>query len=665
MGTGVTALTYRREIDGLRAIAVLAVVLYHAGVPALPGGFVGVDVFFVISGYLITSLLVLDWQQHGRLDLVGFYARRVRRLMPALCTVIVASVAIGLLLLAPGNARDGLIHSAVASLLFVANLYFQGTTGTYFDGPSDELPLLHLWSLAVEEQFYLVLPLILIFALRWRGRAGLALILAVASLLSLLFAEHWLQIRSSVAFFQMPARFWELALGGLIGLSPRGLLGGRRGQWVLAVGLLFIAGAIASNPTTHFPGIGAMPAVMGAALALWSIHDGAELGWTGAALKTRPMVFFGLISYSLYLWHWPLLAFERLSSVEPPQLATRLLLCVVAVLLACLSYRYVETPFRRQRPQWRQSRVVMAGAGSSLALIAVLLGLAHALPQPSTHDRVWAIMNDRPANMARCHFGLDDAGSTLQPAECNSDPSTAPQVVLWGDSHALAWQPFAWAVAKAGKESAASFTLDSCAPIGNFDTFRADFPGHRDRCRRHNALVVDYVRQHRPDTLILAGRWLMYFQPRQMPGMSIQSPESTADGLAEAMASVAPYVRRVVIMGPLPVLRGRAGKCVENGTLERCAMPRSEYRAQAAPAWRTFAEIARKYPNVELVDPGDFFCDDKACPVEKDGYALFWDSNHVSSTAAREFAWAYLGEPRRWRVVASAAPSRTVAESAP
>jgi hypothetical protein len=245
----------------------------------------------------------------------------------------------------------------------------------------------------------------------------------------------------------------------------------------------------------------------------------------------------------------------------------------------------------------------------------------------------------------------------LPPQSCNSDPDKAPDVVIWGDSHALAWRPFAWSVAGAVHASAAAFTLDSCPPVSNFGTHRDDFPEHQHNCTRFNALASRYIRDHHPDTVILAGRWLLYFQPRQEPGMEIQSPESMAVGIEESVAGIAPHVKRVVLMGPLPVMQETASKCVTIGAVDRCAMPRSRYDQLASNVWQVFARIAGKYPNVELVDPAEFFCDRASCPVLKDGYALYWDTNHVSSTAAGRFAETYLRDPDQWRA-GSATPAQ-------
>src|SRR5690606_25219488 len=246
---GVSPIPYRPEIDGLRAVAILAVRFYHAVPTLLPGGFVGVDVFFVISGYLITSILAAEHAATGRIDLPGFYARRARRLLPALVLVVVATVGLGWVLVPTGPFVHDLLESAGASLLFAGNVYFQLNSGGYFDGPGDEMPLLHLWSLGVEEQFYLVFPLILLAASRL-GRRGAVWAVALLALGSFALAEQLMGRAPNAAFFQMPPRFWELAAGALVALSvPR-----TRSPWLAIAGLSLIAWA-AIWPAGSFPGI--------------------------------------------------------------------------------------------------------------------------------------------------------------------------------------------------------------------------------------------------------------------------------------------------------------------------------------------------------------------------------------------------------------------------
>lgn len=649
----VTGIAYRREIDGLRAIAVLGVVLYHAGVPGLSGGFAGVDVFFVISGYLITSLLLREWRERGAIDLIGFYARRVRRLLPALWLVIAATLVAAMVLLPAGPPMREFLDSAVASLLFVANLHFAANSGGYFDGPVDEMPLLHLWSLSVEEQYYFVLPILLVLVLRRWPRAWRAW-LVVASVASFLCAEYLLRTAPSGAFFQMPARFWELGVGGWIAGCTPGRLAPRWPARLLATGLLLALAALLLTSAEHFPGAGALPAVIGAALVLYALHDSDRLGACGRLLASRSLVAVGLVSYSLYLWHWPLLAFDRAMTVELSSLATRLGLCVVALALSFCSYRYVETPFRRATLRWPRLGVLAGGSLVSLMLIGAAWALRSEVVATSpAEDLAWKTGMDRPQNMARCHLDLGSNAARLPGNECRSDPARHPDVVIWGDSHALAWQPLAWEVAHEHGGSAIGFTLDSCPPAADYARFRADFPGHQAACRRFNELAIEYIATHHVATLIMSARWLTLFQPSQEGRVRGQlqlqaDADELVTALDRALARVAPRVGRIVLMAPPPQLRDAAPKCIAQSRPDACAVARAQYDRMAEHARQVLLRLAARYNNVTVVDPADFFCDSFQCPVMKDGNALFWDDDHVSATAARAFARLYLQNPQRW-----------------
>ncbi len=300
---------YRPEIDGLRAIAVLAVMAYHAGVPGAGGGFLGVDVFFVISGYLITRILAGD-HAAGRLSFRRFYERRLRRILPALYLVMAACLPFALYTMIPDALRS-FGSSLAASALFSANVYFWAKTGGYFDAPSDSMPLLHLWSLAVEEQFYLVYPLLLLMI--WRFRPAWLLptlaLLAGGSLAASALAGLY---SPSAGFFLLPTRMWQLLAGGLLAAWE---LGGRAapgpaiaaaGSWI---GLALVAAALIwGERLLALPGLAGLPAVLGAVLLIASARPDAG---AGRLLAVRPLVAIGLISYSAYLWHQPVLVFAR------------------------------------------------------------------------------------------------------------------------------------------------------------------------------------------------------------------------------------------------------------------------------------------------------------------------------------------------------------------
>jgi peptidoglycan/LPS O-acetylase OafA/YrhL len=574
-------LAYRREIDGLRAIAVLAVVLYHAGIGG--AGFVGVDVFFVISGYLITSLLLAEHGANGRIDLLAFYARRVRRIVPAATLVVLATVAMAWPLLGPDQFAH-LGRSAAAALLFVANFFFQYASGGYFDRDASTMPLLHLWSLSVEEQFYLLWPALLVFS---RSRRMIVVLAALSLLLAIaLEATH-----PQAAFYQMPARFWELAAGGFIAATPvRG--GGSRAAGALGI-VLVLASAAWSVGGVHLANVA--PAVAGAALVLWSLHHGAG----NRLLASRPMVGVGLVSYSLYLWHWPLLALYRANALGDGDLRSRLLLCGLALLLAIVSWRYVEQPFRRLRT--RKGATVAVAAATSASLACLVYGLAWSALQPDFRDRFPEATfagRDQPYRVLPgpdCHEQRDAPGRL----KCGQPSRT----VVWGDSMAYAWLP--------AFPGATVATRDACPPLVGFVP-EGDKPW-RFACRDFN----EQVSRLDADTFVIASWWIAH------PGFDLRPSLERLRG------------KRVLVLGPTPWLPRDAPDCMRARRLAACTITRAGFDAQARPILAQLRAQAAGFPGVEVIDLSEQFCTRTECPPVLRGVALYWDSHHVSATAAR------------------------------
>lgn len=619
--------SYRPEIDGLRAIAVLAVVLFHAGIgPA--AGYIGVDIFFVISGYLITAILVDEWRLRGRIDLASFYARRIRRLLPALFVVVGFTLAISTVFLSPYGEQRRAAQSATASLLFVANLFFQFTSGGYFDPSADRLPLLHLWSLGVEEQFYLIWPALLISVMaRWPRR--IIAVAVVGMLLSLALAELLMMFAPPAAFYQMPARFWELAAGCLIALAPP--LRVRRNALLAGAGLGLALVATFAN-TTHFPGLGALPAVAGAVMVLCAVHWEGELGFAGHILRWKPLVFIGLISYSLYLWHWPMLVLAHAANVGPLSLSERVLIVLTAIVMAWLTLRFVERPTRK--PDGSSPRILVAAgaiASTSIAVVALLLG--NVLDQvPPPQDLASRTRVDFPKNRSDCHLRGDQSNETYSPAACTSDSSRPVRVALWGDSHALAWQGFAWMLAEQEHTSAIEYTRDACAPALDYDNGKRSLESRR--CIEFNAMVLRKIQGI--DTVVLTARW---------PFESAH--DSFNDKFEATIEAIARSVRRVIILGPTPVLPASVPDCIASGQMDACALERSGFDLENKSVRAFLKNLARKNHNVTYIELGEFFCDRSTCPAMKNGYGLYWDTNHVSSTAVRHFSQSYFSQPAK------------------
>lgn len=608
-------IAYRPEIDGLRAIAVSSVVLFHAGIGE--AGFVGVDIFFVISGYLITALLLREREVTGRIDLMAFYARRVRRILPAAASVVLAVLAVATPMLSQAEVRD-LGYSAIATMLFGVNFYFQHTTGGYFDGPSDALPLLHMWSLSVEEQFYLLWPALLILVVNWRAKY-LRIDLLILALASFALAEFLMAYDPTAAFYSTPARLWELAVGGLIATMPVRQLP----SWAAWAGLTLTAFACVFS-MSHFPGYGALPAVAGAGLLIAAIHGGA----TNRFLASRPMVGMGLISYSLYLWHWPLLAYYRATSVGHGSDAIRLWLCAAAVLIATGSYYFIEKPFRRasklRRPFLLGGSIVATACLSAYALI-YSASQDSALVAPAFRESPVALFaeSDRVPNFAACHrYQYAKPGPACQSA------SGQPTMAIWGDSFSLSWQPVAWHLAS--NTVAVTYSTDSCPPLVGFNL---DKINENRGCLAYNQATSQSLARF--DTVILAAYW-----PHYAPGMTAvirrAQREAIRAGLRRSLAAVAPSVRQVIIIAPTPVMQDSIPHCIRIGA--DCGISRAQHDLATGEIRAMLNAEAKRFTNVSILDPTPFLCSAQWCPGVRDGVVLYLDEAHVTYTTARAFA---------------------------
>ena len=421
-----THATRRGDIEGLRAVAVVLVVLFHAGIGDFAGGFIGVDVFFVISGFLITGLLLRERQASGTISLSNFYARRARRLLPAALLVLAVTLLVSLFILPP-LLLPGLAGDTAAAALYVSNLGFAVQATDYFAAGAAPSPILHFWSLGVEEQFYLCWPLLVLLVARGVGQVQrrVGLTLALIALSSFVFALWLTEVAQPWAFFSLPARAWELALGGLLAIAgarlarlPVSLAAGA--GW-LGLGLI-VAGGLLLNETTPFPGYAALLPTLGAALVLVS---GAQLSRWGPArlLDTALPRFLGRISYSLYLWHWPILVLPALASGLPLSLPERLALVGLSVLAAAATYRWAEDPLRRGRLIGVRTRRNLSLAGVltlSLALLAVGLNFTSAAALRGTSGP-----DSAAANAAALNNILNAIGSA-EPSPSLPSPSAGP-----------------------------------------------------------------------------------------------------------------------------------------------------------------------------------------------------------------------------------------------
>lgn len=521
--------SYRPDIDGLRAVAVILVLMYHLNVGFTKGGFIGVDVFFVISGYLIT-LIIAGEAAAGSFSIVRFYERRVRRLFPALFVVLMFSTVLSYALLFPPEL-EYFGQTLVAAVLFLANILFYNGEG-YFAGTHQAIPLLHTWSLAVEEQFYLLYPLVLVPLLGRKSVTFSRLALPIVALLSFVLCLFLVRYDRSAAFFLFPPRAWELLLGCVLALGVVPELRQKvHRQWVSMAGLLAIliaAGAI--NRGTTFPGWAAVFPCVGAAMI---IHAGAQADTlVYRLLSSRPAVFIGLISYSLYLWHWPLIVFYRQNFGLRLSYAEMVLLAAVSIALAALSWRYVERPFR-QRQLLSERRGVFAAAAvvtaSAMGLAAVFVatgGLKNRFPE---NVRQLASFKYDPREQMRdgtCFISRAYSNRASVRDICLQLDAGRRNFLLVGDSHAAHhWAGLATVFPDINFLQA---TASGCTPVLD--------GGGASRCRS----VIDdaylkFIPNHSLDGVIIAGQWAF----------------GDIDRLTKTIEGVRRHTAQVYVLGPI------------------------------------------------------------------------------------------------------------------
>ncbi|MEP6716801.1 MAG: acyltransferase family protein [Terriglobia bacterium] len=651
-------------MDGLRGVAILGVVANHAGIPLLSGGFTGVDIFFVISGFLITRLLLREAQMAGTISIGNFYARRVRRLLPALATVVSATLLLGFLFLPPFGEKLELAKSAGAAAVFLANHYFLAATAGYFNRQSEFFPLLHLWSLAVEEQFYLLWPLLLLLVVKRTARVR---ILIGVVLTGSFFVSAWLLGTSpSAAFFLLPSRAWELGVGCLLATMPATMpptMSPRTGAFVgRAAGVfgaaLLAVSFLAFNRATPFPGPAAAVPVMGAALLIYA-GMAAPLNVVSRTLASKPLVKIGLLSYSWYLWHWPLLSIVRNRQLSESNVWINCGIVLSALLCAAVTVRFIENPIRHHRGRKVGTRrVLLCGA----ATVVALLGFAGALGAWEKHrppDRYSSLaLKERPPLFDDCMVANQTWNGRIFLPKCDDvPPNRAPGdtrlAIVWGDSHADAWAPAVRGFAVEVRE----VSMGSCPPVAGL--LVSSSAGVVPNCTAFNAAVLAGLKQLRetgPERkigVVLAARWPGYMGVFPLPlrehampfprfytrGASTvpENAEALRQGLTRTLAALANlHIRALILLGG-PEFRVAPLRCASVFGEKACAQPKADIEAWRQPAVEAIRQTAARFPDTRVIDPLPFFCPGDSCPAFTNGTATDYDDSHISVSSARKF----------------------------
>ncbi len=638
-------MVYRPDIQGLRGISVLAVMIFHLAA-GLPGGFVGVDVFFVISGFLMTGIIAEEFIRRGTFSFREFYSRRIRRIFPALLVMILLTSGVGYFLLLPGDYKE-FAESGLYAALSLGNVFFFFATG-YFDIPAESKGLLHTWSLGVEEQFYLVWPLIMLGLLsvaKGRRAAMVSLLLCIVGG-GLLVSVYGVLTDPKAAFYLLHARLWELAAGGILVFVPR-LRSRRINEQLPAVGLgLIFWSVFFLSPQSLFPGWNALPAVVGAALI---INPASASSFAARVLSFQPLPFVGRISYSLYLWHWPLIVFWRQyrSGAEQTIFDAAILACT-SVLIAFASWKWVEQPFRKPFPA---KATLPLGLTAAAAVAALTFAVVEKNGFPERiNPRLEALSSLKTMWDWNCPY----QSAPYMDCAVGADPGTAASKgVIWGDSHAEHLLPlFDFAGRKTGRSIA---LFGDCPPIfydRGLKRYIPEFPRYDSECSEQRARYFDVLRSSPEiEFIFLAARWSSYLSisyrnegdTRSVP----RGLELLKEGLEEFVTEIAPLGRRIILLGEMPQLGFDPIPCVilesiYQGSIRlwraqsergRCqamtaSISRKSFLERQSATNEVLTSVAASHPDVFAFFPTDKMCKPD-CITSIGGQFLFRDGNHL------------------------------------
>ena len=646
---------YRKDIDGIRALAILSVVMYHAGAPLLSGGFTGVDIFFVISGYLIGGHIFSEIRE-GRFSFARFYQRRAKRILPAFYVIICVTFVFSLLLFSPFELTE-YSTSAIAAVFSASNIHFLRYSN-YFQQSSELNPLLMTWSLAVEEQFYLVIPLLMLGAIKIRRSVLLPAIL-VGCVISFLFAWRQVHVAPDKAFYLLPSRAWELGAGVALGVTElmrKRLLVPPQWAWPASVCgfAAMLAPFLLLKPSVPFPGPSAAASVLGTALVISS-----PTSWINRSILSMPwLVFIGSVSYSWYLWHWPLMAFLRVASGGPLPVPARIIAVLLSFALAVLSYYLIEQPFRKSSLAPLPLIARYAGVGIALAVVLAIVWKDGGLRArfPGLHQE----QAEAPSN---CIVDYGISAPDLS-THCYNSVDATSSVALWGDSHSAALAPALRSEVTSRGYHFVQFSKSSCLPLAGVAKYVPSHPSVVEECVQFNQIVLKTIlADARIRTVVLAGRWADPFADGNVePLLDVDLARAHRRSPASAMTAIFVAAltknitaleasgKRVVLVEDVPnfdfdplcsmltaqiPIRRMLASWMIHGNFQP-GLAQASFLDAAGRSDEALESVHNRFQDVELIDLRPKLCDRTGlCAYMHAGRLLYSDGQHL--TAAGSF----------------------------
>jgi peptidoglycan/LPS O-acetylase OafA/YrhL len=629
----------RTDVEALRAVAILLVVAFHCHIEELPGGFIGVDVFYVLSGYLITGLLVNEAERTSGISLLQFYARRVRRLLPASSLVAVVTLIVGALVFAP-QELNLTARAAWANALYVSNLFFAQNSSDYFAARATFNPLLHTWSLAVEEQFYLLWPCLLVMALViWRSRSALIAMVLSLTVLSLALSVWLTGDHRVLAFYELPARAWEFGIGALAVLLPPGSPNLSAKSW-LAMGwlggALILGSSLLLTSSMAFPGYIALLPVVGTALTLKSGAEQPRRG-IGACFEASPLQKLGGLSYSWYLWHWPFLVFTA-ALIPGASTFAREIAAAGALAVAYLCHRYLENPIRRNGYLIKHAPLSLAmGAATAAVCLAAALIALHLSNQLSRHPEMKVLAATRADFAAMSHRDCVSVDGSVQVKLCIFGAAHFPtNIVLFGDSHAAQWFDALnemavrqhWRLTTVLKLGCAAVDVN---PGRGLDSDLECIAWREEAIRRIISLS--------PSLVILGSATNKLGRPED-PAVRAGAAliNAVREGVRHTIQPLHAARLRLALLRDTPEFPFDVTSCLARlarhswYVTQACEMPRAAVLDPAIYAAEKAA--AAGLPQVEFIDLTDQLCTEGVCRTTLNGLVMYRDTHHLAGTAA-------------------------------
>jgi len=611
---------YRSDIDGLRALAVLSVIIFHINKNWIPGGFLGVDIFFVISGYLITLILVKEVTATRKINIVNFYKRRIKRIIPALLFVLIPTFIVGFFLFIPDALTD-LSKSMVWSFFSAANIYFFSFIDTgYFATGSSELPLLHLWSLGVEEQFYILWPFTVLFLLKYvDSMKEIILIAGVLLIASLVWAQASFVSDHSFAYYMLPTRAWELLAGAIVALFVHSGFRAKRifNEIMAIIGLLAIVlSFIFVSESDLVPGVAALPIIIGSALLILS--GVSHNTYVGKLLSFKIFVAIGLVSYSAYLWHWPILAYLRYAFIDI-DLMIAIGVIVFTFLMATLSYFLIETPLRTNNSSTKTVFLWYFIVPATI-IVAISTFTTQAIKDKNEFIFPWEELNKVNSNMLSTDSYKYSCNSHLQKV-FSEDRCVYPEYAkeinafLIGDSNAAHHLGMLRVFAENYGFSIRNATKNSCPPIfeGELDWIRGE------TCSEYRHAI--YEESIKYNTVIIGGSW-NYYHIR----------ESFKNRFEDQIDMLSKNVKHIILLGKIPVFPKYNQECeirsVKLPNLDCENRFNHSFKDHQSNHW--LRKIANKYSNIEYFDIRNHLCYDGTCSPYLNGQPIYFNHGHLS-----------------------------------